>query len=510
MRIDRFFRCARGIGPAAVVLAVFWAVTVSAEPTETKILPSDGGLGDRFGDVVCLSGDYGVFGAQGDDDGGGDAGAVYVYDMTMPEQLRKLHALDAQGGAYFGVSLAVHGDIAVIGALRDDHVAVDAGSAYLFDITDGSQLHKLTASDAAANDWFGNAVAISPSYALVGSYKYDLSASVYDCGSAYLYDAATGEQLFKLMASDAGRQDWFGYAVAVSEEYAVVGAPTWDGIGVQGNCGAVYVYDTQTGEELWKLTTTDEGQEDRFGNALAIQGDFLLAGAYWNSDSLGGATGAAYVFDLTTGEQLREIKASEPEGGGDWFGTSVALSGDYALIGACQQGYGTELEGFACLFDFHTGTELAKFTASDGGLDDQFGISVALQADRALIGSDQNDDQGINSGSAYLYESFMPSTGVAEAVPVRRLTVANRPNPFNPCTEISLTLPAEATVELGIYDARGRLVRTLVAGEPRPAGETRMTWDGVRDDGVASPSGVYFYRAIAGDLHAKGKMVLVR
>jgi len=504
-----FLRAIFGIEVLSAVAVFAVADAAAAQPVETKVRASDAALGDRFGVSLAITGDYAVIGAQADDDLGGDAGAAYIWDVPSRTQIRKLHAADGAGGDYFGCAVAAFGDRAAFGALRDDHAATDAGSAYVFDVTDGTQIHKLVASDAAVDDWFGNAVAISSTYVLVGAYKYNHSTSIYDSGAAYLFDAATGEQVRMLTASDYGKQDWYGLAVAVSDEYAAVGAPTWDGGGTgHSNCGAVYVYDVATGAELWRLTTTDQGAEDRFGNALAIQGNYLLAGAYWDTNIGASDAGAAYLFDLTTGQQVFEFLASEPSGGGDWYGSSVAMSGNYAIIGANQQG--NDHEGFACVVDLATGAELEMLTASDGALDDEFGNSVAIRGAVALVGSDMDDDNGVNSGSSYFYDPVTPSTGVADAAPLARLAPRNRPNPFNPATEISFTLPSAASVRLGVYDVSGRLLRTLFSGDRLGAGEVRATWDGFDGNGEPVPSGVYFLRVEAGDQQVSRKMTLVR
>ena len=478
----------------------------AADPVETKFVASDGALGDRFGSGVALAGDYAVIGSQADDDQGGDAGAAYIFDVVTATQLLKVYASDGAGGDYFGTEVSASGNRAVAGALRDDHVAIDAGSAYVFEVPSGTELHKLTASDAEEDDWFGNSVSICPSYVLVGAYKKDESSSKYDSGAAYLYDAATGLEVRKLTASDAGRQDQFGYAVAVTDQYAAVGAAGWDGIGAQ-DCGAVYVYDVATGEELWMLPNPDLGPYERFGNAVDIEGDLLLVGAYWDENEAGSNAGAAYLFDLTSGELLHELFAAEPEGGGDWYGTSVALSGAYAVIGASQQGYGTELEGFACIVNVLTGVEEMKLTASDAALDDNYGAAVAADGNRALIGSDSDDDMSYSSGSAYLYEPIFDPASVPDARAGRALRSRCYPNPFGGNTQMQYTLSRAATVRLSVFDASGRRVRTLVDGEPQAAGRTVVAWDGSDDRASALPEGIYFYRLEADDQFTAGKVI---
>ena len=381
-------------------------VTVAAFG-ETKMTTSDGGFADRFGCASAVSGEFALIGAQADDDRGGDSGAAYVFDLTTCTQVRKLTAIDGQGGAYFGCSVALADDAALVGALRDDQVATDVGAAYLFNITTGAQLHKLTPSDGAADDWFGKSVAVSPSYALVGAYKADKSASSYDSGKAYLFDRSSGAELFKLEAGDAGRQDWFGHGVALSETYALVGAPTWDDIGLD-SCGAVYVFDVTTGTEQHMLMASDAFPGARFGNALAVSGDYAVIGAYWDNNANGSSAGAVYVFDIATGAELHKLIASDG-GPGDWFGCSVAAFGDFAVIGANQNGYGTAPPGKAYLFNIVTGQELIILTASDGATDDNYGVSVGVGSGGIVVGADKDDDLGMSSGSAYEYD--LPCTG---------------------------------------------------------------------------------------------------
>lgn len=488
---------------------VAFGTTAIAEPTEIRLNASDGALGDRFGISVATSGTYGIIGAQADDDNYSNAGSAYVYDLTTATQLHKLHASDPGSSDFFGCAVAAHGELAVIGALRDDDTEEDSGSAYILNFVTGTELHKLNASDAGEDYWFGNAVAISTSYALVGSYKADYSASLYDSGAAYLYDTVTGDELHKLIASDYGRQDQFGYAVAVSETYAAAGAPMWDEIGVS-DCGAVYVYDVVTGEELWKLTASDLAPYDRFGNALAIDGNHLLVGAYWDANDGGDDAGAVYLFDLATGEELTKLTASDGASG-DWFGTSVSLDGNVALIGACQQGYYPEEKGAAYVFDVSTGEELLKLTASDGANDDYYGGSVALSGSYGLIGSDSDDAAGTNSGSAYLYEPVVEVQAVRAVLPSPAdLALSNYPNPFNPRTEIRFRLLSNADVSVRILDARGRHVRTLASGIHRAIGDASLTWDGADDQGRPMTSGVYYCEVVVGGNRTTRKLNLLK
>ncbi|MBK9304426.1 MAG: hypothetical protein IPM94_11195 [bacterium] len=496
-----------GFLTSTILACLACAVTASATPTETRIQAADAALGDRFGISLAVSGELALIGAQANDDDGGDSGCAYVFDLDGYVQARKLRAADAAGGDYFGCAVGLRGLRAVIGALRDDHSAVDAGAAYLFGADDGIQRWKLTAADAAANDQFGCAVAVSDSFVLVGARYCDASVSIYDSGAAYLFDPDTGVQVRKLVAADFGRQNQFGYAVAVSDSFAVIGAPMWDAPG-RTDCGAVYVFDPRTGVELWRLTASDRGAYDRFGNAVAICGRTLLVGAYWGGGDED--AGAAYVFDVATGAELHRLTPADADYA-DWFGSSVALAGDLAVIGATQQGYGTPRTGLSYVFNVATGAELLRLAATGGNQNDDFGIAVGIDGGCVLVGAGKDSDTALNAGAVYAFDPVVDPTGSAPAaVPPARLTVKTNPNPFNPATEIEFALASDTPVSARVFDAGGKLRRVLLSDASRPAGVIRLRWDGRDDAGRALPSGVYFCEVKTGTERSACKMVLAR
>jgi len=157
----------------------------------------------------------------------------------------KLIASDAAPGDNFGISVAIFGDTAVIGAYVDDHAGgVNAGAAYVFVHAGGmwTEQAKLTASDAAADDGFGIAVAVSGDTAVVGAWANDHTGGT-DAGAAYVFVRAAGvwTQQAKLTASDAAANDQFGASVAVFGDTAVIGAYFGDAPGA-ANAGATYVF----------------------------------------------------------------------------------------------------------------------------------------------------------------------------------------------------------------------------------------------------------------------------
>lgn len=373
---------------AAVLLTTQPAI--AATLTETKLLADDGAAGDRFGISVGMSGSNAVVGSYFH----GSSGAAYLYDGTDGTQMHKLTAADGASGDRFGFSVAMDGSTAIVGAYGDDDRGSNSGSAYLFDTATGAQTRKLTASDGASFDRFGQSVAISGNTAVVGAFNDDSAA-----GAAYVFNATTGNQIAKLTANDSGTGDRLGYSVGVDGTTAIVGAYADDDGG--SSSGSAYLFDTTTGAQLFKLTAGDAAGGDSFGYAVAISGTTAIVGAY-NDDDAGNSSGSAYLFDTTTGNQIAKLTADDATEN-DWFGHSVAIAGDIAIVGAYYQG-GTG-SGAAYLFDVSTGEQIAKILASDGAANDYFGYGVGISEDFALVGSYGNDDDGFDSGSAYVYDT---------------------------------------------------------------------------------------------------------
>jgi len=187
--------------------------------------------------------------------------------------------------------VSISGNTALVGAFEDDDRGFRTGSAYLFDITTGNQLFKLTASDAAADDRFGFSVSISGNTALVGAWRDDDGG--FDSGSAYLFDITTGNQIAKLTASDAAADDAFGRSVSISGNTALVGAVLDDDSGSRS--GSAYLFDITTGNQLAKLTASDAAADDLFGISVSISGNTALVGAQWDDDG-GFSSGSAYLY----------------------------------------------------------------------------------------------------------------------------------------------------------------------------------------------------------------------
>ncbi len=369
-----------------------WAVT----PVEVaKLVVDDGATNDFFGFSVALSGDTAVIGVLRDDDNGNDSGSAYVFTRsgTTWSQQAKLTATDGAANDTFGGDVALSGDTAVIGALRDDDVVngVDSGSVYVFTRsgTRWSQQAKLSAADGGAGDEFGYSVAISGDTAVIGAARDDDKGN--DSGSAYVFtrSGARWSQQAKLTAADGSAGDVFSISVALSDDTAVIGADLGDEKG--DNSGAAYVF-TRSGtrwSQQAKLTAEDGAAGDLFGIRVALSGDTAVIGAARDDDK-GDNSGAAYVFirSGTTWNQQAKLTATDGAAN-DRFGTRVALSGNTAVIGAILDDDNSDNSGSAYVFT-QSGTiwsQQAKLAAADSTTDDVFGWSVALSGDTVVIGA---------------------------------------------------------------------------------------------------------------------------
>ena len=363
-----------------------------------KLLPSDGAGEDFFGFAVAVSGTTAVVGAHFDDDNGGNSGSAYLFSTTTGQQLDKLLANDGALADRFGVSVAISGSRVVVGASQDDDNGHESGSAYLFNATTGLQTAKLLPNDGAADDLFGFAVAISGNTVVVGA-PQDNDNGTYS-GSAYLFNATTGLQTAKLLPNDGAQFNNFGSYVAISGTTALIGAYLDDDNGP--GSGSAYLFNTTTGLQTAKLLPNDGAAADRFGNSVAISGTTAVVGAPLDDDS-GGNSGSAYLFSTTTGLQTAKLL---PNDGApfDWFGYSVAISGTLALVSAPFDDDNGTQSGSAYLFDTTTGQQIAKLLPSDGAAGDEFGWAVALSGATGVVAAWRDGDNGGNSGSAYAFD----------------------------------------------------------------------------------------------------------
>lgn len=408
---------------AVVLLCICFAArpaSASIGDALSTLHAGDGGTNNECGWSVDISSEVAVVSAWQDDDNGNRSGSAYLFNTVTGGQLRKILPSDGVLHGEFGVSVAISGDKTIIGARASENNTHGSGAAYIFDVGTGAELLKLRPRDDARGDWFGWSVDISNDIAIVGAQQDDENGAL--SGAAYLFDATTGEELFKLRPSDAAPADYFGVSVAIDGNTAIVGAYQNRN---PPNPGAAYLFDVTTGDQLAKLTPSDPGSFDWFGCSVAISGDWAIVGA-WRDDDNGDDSGSAYLFDAKTGVQLAKLRPNDGVEGHE-FGRSVAISGNLAIVGAIGDDDNGSYSGAAYLFDVISGTQVAKLTASDGSAGDFFGVSVSLDGNNALVGAHLDDDLGINSGSAYLFSTVPePSALLLSILSVVTLLGRNR------------------------------------------------------------------------------------
>jgi hypothetical protein len=259
---------------------------------------------------------------------------------------------------------------------------------------------KLTASDGQSSDYFGYAVSISGNFAIVGAYAEDDKGT--DAGAAYIFEKTpTGWiQKQKLLADDGAASDYFGYAVSISGNFAIVGAYREDDKG--SDAGAAYIFENSTSGwiQKQKLLASDGGGSDHFGSAVSISGNTAIVGSRYDDDK-GTDTGAVYIFKKNGSNWTQEDKlySSDPANS-DNFGHAVSISEDKAIVGAYNKNNKT---GAAYIFE-HTSSgwqEKKILLASNAANSDHFGRSVSISDNIAIVGAYQKNS---SKGVAYIYE----------------------------------------------------------------------------------------------------------
>jgi uncharacterized repeat protein (TIGR01451 family) len=386
-------------GADASLMAAFAAARapVTVDPqiySETKLTGSDvvpGGFNDFFGASVSISGDSAVIGAFGHPhESLGLIGSAYVFVRSgsgWTEQA-ELIASDPAQQDFFGISVAISGDTIVVGAPLDDDAGDSSGSAYVF-VRSGSswtEQAKLTGSDTAggvpgnSGDEFGMSVAITGDTVVVGARSHIHGLPAQGNGAAYVFERSGSVWAQQAELIPSEVTAYFGSSVAIDGDTLVVGA-------VYNNLVFVFERSGSSWAAQPALTGSDAEFGDDFGAFVAISGDTVVVGAPSN-DALGEDSGSAYVFVRSGSSWTQLPKLTAPDtAAGDEFGGSVAVSGDTVVVGAPFNDASGIPAGSAYVFlrSGFTCTQQAQLTASDAG--GAFGESVAISGGMALVGA---------------------------------------------------------------------------------------------------------------------------
>jgi len=340
---------------------------------------------------------------------------------VAPCELQKLTVtVPAPPPGNFGVIVAVDGDFALVGVPFDDDMGTDAGAVIALRRINGvwSVVQKFYASNAASSDGFGHAVGLSGDKAIIGAPFKDDEARGAEAGATYLFEriGTVWTEVCPLVGAEVTGGDWFGFAVGISGTRAIVG--TYPDHDAPSGRGAAYVFEDCA--QVARLTASDGQEGDLFGQAVAIEGDAALVGALLH-DGASTDSGAAYVFRFNGSSWVQEQKLLATDGGDPdlaGLGVSVSLSCGVALVGAYGDDDGGVNSGAAYVFGRIGGVwmQMAKLVAPDPVPFAYFGVRVSLSHNNALIGAWGDDDCGAASGSAYLFQDIGIAAGCWELV----------------------------------------------------------------------------------------------
>jgi hypothetical protein len=357
------------------------------------VAADDGVAGDFLGLDASMSGNYTIVGAPYDDIGVNiDQGSAYIFYFNGSTwiQQQKLTASDGTANDAFGTRVSMSGNYAIVSSLSDA-IGANAyqGSAYIYFFNGSTwvQQQKIVAPDGTAGDYFGSSVSISGNYAIIGA------ASDTPGGSAYIffYNGSSWVAQQKLTASDALADDAFGNEVSISGNYAVVGA-VGDDIGANNDRGSAYVffYNGSTWVQQQKLTASDGTAGDYFGVSVSVSGNYIVVGAYAEYTGPNTFQGSAYVFYFN-GTWTEQQKLTSPDGAAfDSFGERVFISGNYIAVSSIYDDIGAVTDqGSVTIFQNINGIwqVLQKAVMPGGRSNDRFGSSCAINNNRFVIGA---------------------------------------------------------------------------------------------------------------------------
>ena len=378
-----------------------------------KLFASDAEPGDRFGTTLAVSGDYIVAGAPRKDGGGTNSGAAYVFSRRGTEWLEqaKFVTPNQRPGDYFGISVAIDGDTVLVGAHRTNEPLADCGSVYVFERNGEiwNQTARLIAPDPDSFAYFGFSVGIDADTAIIGAIREDEAGN--DAGAAYIFvrNQFGWMPQAKLIGNNTEAEDNFGYAVDVDGDFAIATSPKNRG------GGSAYIYKREGIE--WKqkrnrirfrMIPIDPDGASAFGVSVDIKGATAVIGATGGNvgDDI---VGAAYVFTQNEPpfwNQHTKLVASD-RGAGDQLGFAVAIGENEVIAGAPRHNAGGLSSGGAYIFEQRedaSWAESSKLSDGETASEDQFGVSVAISGNFAVSGAQQDDDIAPNAGAAYIFE----------------------------------------------------------------------------------------------------------
>ncbi len=362
------------------------------------IRPTDARKNGGYGVATSISNETLAVGAvPGPDDGLG-YGAVYIHDIREGSQVGKIQAQDGEQGELFGSEVSLDGNLCAIGALRDDDRGRFSGSAYLFDVVSGRQVHKIVPNDLRPGDRFGVSVGLFGSRIICGSLYDDDNGT--DSGSVYVFDTNSGEQQRKIYPNFARPRTYFGHKAAQFDDRIVAGA-----YGDSENgpfSGAAYIFDANNGNQLLRLQPETPDDNLNFGWDVDIFSNVVIVGSLRQINHKTRFS-AAYLFNASTGQQLIKLEPQDHHAF-NLFGRNVCVSNGIAVVSSPLQKNANGTVGAVYVFDIQSGQQIVKLEPPANMTGSGWGRSICANNSRIAIGAPAASVDGVSSGAVFTYE----------------------------------------------------------------------------------------------------------
>ncbi len=359
-----------------------------------RLAPADT-ITDGFAYRVAYDDDIALLSASGDDDLGRSAGAAYLFDTQTGEMIEKLTAPDGGAFDFFSEDVAIHNNLAYIGAPGANVAGGRPGAVYVFDLTTRELIHKITAPSSVTTRGFGSCIAVSNDYIVIGA-PLENTAHGINAGAAYIFDTSTYEFINRIVPEFGGEDDHFGGLLAIESDMIFIGfSYVYETKNkIEYHNGAA-LYDAVSGNEIASLNTANMSNL----NSVDMDAGLIVLGGSSGFD------GRAYVYDAFSHERVLNLAEHCPDilpHDGSNFGSSIAIGNGTVLVGARDYSPG----GSAFVFDTKSWQQIARLDIHKGPNSGHLGVDIAYSPEDALaiVG-----DIGPDGNAAFVFDLGCPA-----------------------------------------------------------------------------------------------------